>query len=93
MGASNGSSVQLECLVEAFPRAVSAWLFGDQGAALQAGPRHSLREEDAGPFGSRLHLRISPVLPQDFGMYKCDSRNARGHAAGVLTVFGEARRP
>ncbi|CAN7940606.1 unnamed protein product, partial [Ixodes hexagonus] len=91
VGASNGSSVQLECLVEAFPRAVSGWLFGDQGSLLQAGPRHSLREEDAGPFGSRLQLRISPVLPQDFGMYKCDSRNARGHAAGVLTVFGEDR--
>ncbi|KAH9376815.1 hypothetical protein HPB48_017860 [Haemaphysalis longicornis] len=87
VGATNGSSAVLECLIEAYPRALNAWLFGDQGTPVQPGARHTLREEEAGPFGSRLQLRISPVLPQDFGMYKCDSRNARGHAAGVLTVF------
>ncbi|XP_037512660.1 uncharacterized protein LOC119389458 [Rhipicephalus sanguineus] len=87
VGASNGSSAVLECLVEAFPRALNAWLFGDHGTAVQPGARHTLREEEAGPYASRMQLRIDPVLPQDFGMYKCDSRNARGHAAGVLTVF------
>ncbi|XP_064460077.1 uncharacterized protein LOC135370296 [Ornithodoros turicata] len=85
IGVTNGTTAELECIVEAFPRATNSWLFGE--SPLEANWKYQLREEEEGSYTSRLKLRVAALEPKDYGMYKCVSRNARGHATGVLTVF------
>lgn len=84
---TNGTTTELECIVEAFPRATTSWLFGESRTALESNWKYQIREDEEGPYTSRLKLKVAALEARDYGMYKCLSRNARGHATGVLTVF------
>lgn len=91
IGTTNGSYAVLECIVESFPPSVNTWTSGS-GRFIEPGPKYYLKEEDSG-YTTVMTLNITDISTEDFGLYKCVSKNAHGTAVGVLTVYSRDDAP
>lgn len=86
VGAPVGTDVTIDCQTEAHPKAFTYWLFG-QGMLLSAN-KHSTETTDS---SYRIHMKltIKNLRPEDFGSYKCISKNSLGETEGTIRLYGE----
>jgi hypothetical protein len=89
LGANNGSSVLLECLVDAFPPALTYWLVGENRIIEESNWKYRTLQQELSPSSIRVTLNITYVESADYSDYKCVAKNERGKTHAQLTVFGE----
>ena len=93
VGASVGSSVTLECLVESFPKASIAWERYDGVPIRQDNSRgnskYLLSEWSASEhFSRRAILNMTLTNSNDFGIHFCRADNGMGTAKAGISVYG-----
>ncbi|XP_013794852.2 uncharacterized protein LOC106478823 [Limulus polyphemus] len=86
IGTRNRGFAFLECYVEAFPQPINYWLYGDD-RLLEQSPKYTIKEEVINHFTFKMTLNISYVERQNYGIYKCVSKNHKGKTRGILTVY------
>lgn len=76
VGAPKGTNITLECNTEAFPRAISYWVY-DNMMILTTGKYHT----DITEANYRTHMRLTVrnLREKDFGRYRCLSKNSLGN--------------
>ncbi|XP_022240230.1 uncharacterized protein LOC111085528 [Limulus polyphemus] len=74
-----------ECYVEAFPRPMNYWLYGGT-KFLDPSWKYNITEV-INHFSYKMILNITYAERQDLGIYKCVSRNLKGLAHGMLTLY------
>ncbi|XP_047735814.1 lachesin isoform X2 [Hyalella azteca] len=83
MSAPLGTSVTLRCRTEAFPKAVTYWRY--QGNMIMSNEKYSLTEEQE-HYRTTVMLTVNHLTPDDFGQYKCSSRNSFGETADTVQL-------
>lgn len=86
VGAPLGTDVTIDCQTEAHPRAISYWMFGD-GMLLSAN-KHST-EITENSYRTLMKLTVKNLQSNDFGTYKCISKNSLGETEGTIRLYGK----
>uniref|UniRef100_A0A0P6GR59 RE59052p n=1 Tax=Daphnia magna TaxID=35525 RepID=A0A0P6GR59_9CRUS len=85
VGVANGSSVVLECVVEAFPESLCYWERAD-GRSIDSAHKAFLR--DQGKYKVQMTLNLTITNPNtDYGRYHCVSKNEVGITRGEIDVY------
>lgn len=84
VGAAVGSSVFLECVVEASPRPLTSWIRSD-GQILLESRKYRVAEE-ADSYRIRMRLQITDLNKADYGHYKCHAKNTFGEKEGFIRL-------
>jgi hypothetical protein len=96
------SHVDIECAIEASPRAVSYWIKEPLGRGfqqqqqqfqqqnvLQEGDKYNMSESFNAYYRTTLRMRISNFSESDVGVYTCIASNMMGRANATIRLFGE----
>ncbi|XP_064474483.1 lachesin-like isoform X2 [Ornithodoros turicata] len=86
VGAAVGTSVFLECLVEASPRPLTSWIRGDGMILIDTKKYRST--EDCDSYRYRMRLQINDLQKTDYGHYKCHAKNTFGEKEGFIRLHG-----
>ena len=86
VGAPIATSVNLECIVDAFPKAVHYWQFSDN--LLINSSRQNTQETTNG-YTTTMSLTIKNLTTADFGTYICGSKNSLGENEIALKLYGK----
>ncbi|KAK9881845.1 hypothetical protein WA026_018032 [Henosepilachna vigintioctopunctata] len=86
VGAYDGQEVVLECQCEAFPKSINYWT-RDKGEIISHSNKYvpEIIEE-----GYKVHMKLTLkylIDPDDFGIYKCVSKNSVGEMEGTINVY------
>ncbi|KAH8040380.1 hypothetical protein HPB51_010160 [Rhipicephalus microplus] len=84
VGAAIGTSVFLECVVEASPRPLTAWIRGDDQILLRS-KKYAISEE-VDSYRIRMRLQIHDLRQSDYGRYKCHAKNTFGEKEGFIRL-------
>ncbi|KAH7962363.1 hypothetical protein HPB52_015712 [Rhipicephalus sanguineus] len=84
VGAAVGTSVFLECVVEASPRPLTAWIRGDDQILLRS-KKYAISEE-VDSYRIRMRLQIHDLRQSDYGRYKCHAKNTFGEKEGFIRL-------
>ncbi|KAL1508988.1 hypothetical protein ABEB36_003797 [Hypothenemus hampei] len=85
IGAYKGQKVTLECHSQAFPKSINYWT-RDNGDIIP----HSTKfvpEIIGDNYKVHMKLSINYLGDQDFGVYKCVSKNSQGDMEGSINVY------
>jgi len=86
VGAPTDTNVTIDCHIEAYPRAISYWVFRDQ--MLLATPKYApLITENS--YRAHMQLTVRSLQQPDFGKYRCISKNSLGETEGFIRVYGK----
>ncbi|XP_012261483.3 opioid-binding protein/cell adhesion molecule homolog isoform X2 [Athalia rosae] len=85
VGARQGHQMTLGCHSEAFPKSINYWTRDTGEIVPQGGKYEPILFEDA--YKVHMNLTIRSVGPQDFGAYKCVSKNALGDTDGSIKLY------
>ena len=88
MGTSNGSYALLQCDIEAFPRPITYWVYGDNKIIHEGYWKYKTSFEEKHDYKFKFTLNITYVEPTDYGKYKCVAKNERGTTAGQFILYG-----
>ncbi|XP_050545663.1 lachesin-like isoform X2 [Daktulosphaira vitifoliae] len=91
VGAPLGTDVTIDCLTESYPRPISYWLFKDVKSMIFSSAKHNLVFEEEG-YKTHMKLTIRSLSPEDYGSYKCVTKNSLGEAEGSMRIY-EIPRP
>ncbi|XP_068910114.1 neurotrimin-like isoform X2 [Tenebrio molitor] len=85
VGAYEGQQITLECHSEAFPKSINYWTT-DKGEIV---PQSGKYEPTYSTNGYKIHMKLTirSISPQDYGNYKCVSKNSLGDTDGTIQVF------
>lgn len=86
VGAPAGTNVTVDCHTEAFPRAISYWVYEGQ-MVLTTGKHTPLITENS--YRSHMQLTVRDLKNKDFGSYKCISKNSLGETEGSIRLYGK----
>ena len=86
VGAPLGTDVTIDCQIEAHPRAINYWIFGD--GILASANKHG-NETSENSYRTHMKLTVRDLQPSDFGTYKCVSKNPLGDTEGTIRLYGE----
>lgn len=87
VGAPKGTNVTLECHTEAFPRAISYWVY-DNMMILTTGKYQT--ESSEANYRTHMKLTIRDLREKDFAYrYRCLSKNSLGETEGSIRLYGE----
>ncbi|XP_076053499.1 lachesin-like [Oratosquilla oratoria] len=84
VGAPLGTSVTLECKVDAFPKAVHYWRFNSQ--LLINSTKQETQESRKG-YTTTMKLIIHDLKTADFGTYVCGAKNSLGETEGTVRLY------
>ncbi|KAJ8683323.1 hypothetical protein QAD02_019115 [Eretmocerus hayati] len=84
VGAPIGTNVTIDCTTEAFPRAISYWMFNDSMKI--STEKYNIETEENG-YRANMRLTIRNLQPGDFGNYKCISKNSLGETEGSIRLY------
>lgn len=86
IGAAIGNpDVTLECITEAMPKAIAYWVFN--GTMVMTAGRYKTHEHHHSNYKLDLKLHIKNVQEEDYGMYKCLSKNSHGDNEGSIQLY------
>lgn len=91
VGAHLGADVTLECNLETHPRGMTFWE-KDDGTMLISNAKYDSLVLETGPYRLLLRLTIRNLRPDDFGIYKCVSKNPLGETEATIKLH-EIPRP
>lgn len=86
IGAFIGQSLTLECLSEAHPKSINYWT-REAGEIIAHGEKYKPEEFVTEQYKTRMKLTIKSVTAEDYGTYKCLSRNALGDTDGTIKIY------
>lgn len=84
VGAPAGTNVTVDCHTEAFPRAISYWVYDGQ-MVLTTAKHTPVTTENS--YRSHMQLNVSDLKAKDFGSYKCISKNSLGETEGSIRLY------
>ncbi len=87
VGAPLGTSVSLECHTESSPRAISFWKFNDNDNMVVSSDRFETSEKYHSEYKLDTKLTIKNLKPEDFGSYRCISKNSLGETDGTIMLY------
>ncbi|XP_050440685.1 neurotrimin-like isoform X2 [Adelges cooleyi] len=90
IGAAVGQSLTLECLSEAYPKSINYWT-REAGEIIAHGEKYETEEHVTDQYKTRMKLTIKSVTIEDYGTYKCLSRNALGDMDGTIKISHKNR--
>lgn len=85
VGAPVGTSVTIDCHIEAYPRAISYWVY-DNVMLLPTTKYGTENSENS--YRSHMKLTVNNLQPRDFGTYRCISKNSLGETEGSIRLYG-----
>ncbi|XP_075214968.1 dpr-interacting protein delta isoform X2 [Lycorma delicatula] len=84
VGAPAGTDVTLDCHTEAYPRAISYWVY--QSVMLL--PTHKYATEiSENSYRAHMKLTVRNLQAHDFGNYRCISKNSLGETEGSIRLY------
>lgn len=86
VGAPVGTDVTVDCQIEAYPRAISYWMF-ESSIILESKKYHLNFTENS--YRAHMKMTVKSLEPKDFGSYKCISKNSLGETEGSIRLYGE----
>ncbi|XP_022171310.1 neurotrimin-like [Myzus persicae] len=86
IGAFIGQSLTLECSSEAHPKSINYWT-REAGEIIAHGEKYEPEEFVTEQYKTRMKLTIKSVTAEDYGTYKCLSRNALGDTDGTIKIY------
>ncbi|KAG1650367.1 Lachesin [Nymphon striatum] len=86
IGVGIGDSTTLECNGEAYPKSISYWT-NKTGDIIMSDDHYSTTMTEVNSFKTHMMLKILKVRKQDYGVYKCISKNPLGVTEGQLTLY------
>lgn len=87
VGAAEDHSVALECNTEAHPTATNFWVRNDH----VVGSSDEKYETFQIANGYKVHMKlvVKEINKEDFGVYRCVSKNALGETAGSVNLYSK----
>ncbi|XP_044757208.1 neurotrimin-like [Coccinella septempunctata] len=89
VGAYEGQQITLECHSEAFPKSINYWT-DDTGEIIPQNEKFDPTHTTVG-YKTQMKLTIKSVAPEDYGNYKCVSKNSLGDTDGTIQLFAIPR--
>ncbi|CAH2085444.1 unnamed protein product [Euphydryas editha] len=88
VGAPLGSHVELQCYIEASPKAMNSWYREDALVSdkLLENPKFRIMETIVNEYSLWMNLTIKSLAPGDFGTYVCASVNALGKMESQVSL-------
>lgn len=84
VGAPAGTDVTIDCHTEAYPRAISYWVYDD----VMLLPRKKYGTETMeNSYRAHMKLTVRNLQPGDFGNYRCISKNSLGETEGSIRLY------
>lgn len=87
IGAKRRSEQTLTCDAEASPKPINYWTFGT-GEMIVANDKFIVKEEPINSYKFKLTLTIKRLQSEDFGTYRCISKNSIGQAEELVELYG-----
>nr|XP_012141764.1 PREDICTED: lachesin isoform X1 [Megachile rotundata] len=84
VGAPSGTNVTIDCHTEAYPRAMSYWFLDD--VMILSNEKYTT-EITENSYRSYMKLTIRNIQKEDFGNYRCISKNSLGETEGSIRVY------
>ncbi|CAG9138363.1 unnamed protein product [Plutella xylostella] len=87
-GAPPGSDVELQCYIEASPKAMNSWYREDALVSdkILENPKFRITEKALNAFSLWMNLTIRALAPGDYGTYVCASVNALGKMESQVSL-------
>lgn len=86
VGAPAGTDVTLECNTEAYPRAISYWVY--DGVMILPTKKY-LTKISENSYRTYMKLTVRNLTIRDFGSYRCISKNSLGETEGSIRLYGK----
>lgn len=86
VGAPAGTNVTIDCHTEAYPRAISYWVYEN---VMILPTRKYDTETTANSYRAHMKLTIRDLRDKDFGNYRCISKNSLGETEGSIRLYGK----
>ncbi|XP_034828625.1 lachesin-like isoform X2 [Maniola hyperantus] len=88
VGAPLGSDVELQCYIEASPKAMNSWSREDSLVSdkLLENPKFRITETLVNEYSLWMNLTIKSLAPSDYGTYVCASVNALGKMESQVSL-------
>lgn len=86
VGAPAGTDVTIDCHTEAYPRAISYWVFGN---VMLLPTKKYGTDVSENSYRAHMRLTIKVLQNKDFGNYRCISKNSLGETEGSIRLYGE----
>ncbi|KAL0278833.1 UNVERIFIED_CONTAM: hypothetical protein PYX00_000527 [Menopon gallinae] len=90
VGAPAGTEVTIDCHTEAYPRAISYWVYEN---VMLLPTKKYLTELSENSYRAHMRLTIKTLEAKDFGNYKCISKNSLGETEGSIRLYGKLPLP
>ena len=86
VGAPLGTDVTIECNTEAYPKAISYWVY--DGVMILPTSKYSNEIQDRS-YRIFMKLTVRNLTARDFGSYRCISKNSLGETEGTIRLYGK----
>ncbi|XP_011309666.1 protein CEPU-1 [Fopius arisanus] len=90
LGAEEGSQATLECHFEAFPKSINYWTRENRDDIISSGEKYDVSISDnlhVDAYKVHMNLTIKEIAPDDYGFYKCISKNSLGTTDGSIKLY------
>uniref|UniRef100_T1ICA6 Ig-like domain-containing protein n=1 Tax=Rhodnius prolixus TaxID=13249 RepID=T1ICA6_RHOPR len=84
VGAPIGTDVTIECNTEAYPKAISYWVY--DGTMLLPTKKYLTKSQD-NSYRTHMKLTVRNLTSRDFGSYRCISKNSLGETEGSIRLY------
>ncbi|RZC39382.1 I-set, Ig 3, and/or ig domain containing protein [Asbolus verrucosus] len=85
VGAYDGQQITLECHSEAYPKSINYWT-RDNGEIIPHSGKY-LPEIIEDGYKVHMKLTLNHLGPQDYGIYRCISKNSLGDMEGTINIY------
>lgn len=86
VGAPSGTDVTIDCHTEAYPRAISYWVY--ENVMLLPNKKYGT-ENMENSYRAHMKLTVRNLQTGDFGNYRCISKNSLGETEGSIRLYGK----
>lgn len=86
VGAPAGTDVTIDCHTEAYPRAISYWVFN---SVMLLPTKKYVTDISENSYRAHMKLTVRGLQMHDFGNYRCISKNSLGETEGSIRLYGK----
>lgn len=86
VGAPAGTDVTIDCHTEAYPRAISYWVYDN---VMLLPTKKYGTETTENSYRAHMKLTVRGLNSKDFGNYRCISKNSLGETEGSIRLYGK----
>lgn len=86
VGAPSITDVTIDCHTEAYPRAISYWVY--ENVMLLPNNKYTT-DISENSYRAHMKLTVHKLEARDFGNYRCISKNSLGETEGSIRLYGK----